>query len=44
MMALLFTLGFQPMMPRLLLCFALIGHALDIVGIDVFTMVYLGAH
>jgi cytochrome o ubiquinol oxidase subunit 3 len=44
MMAQLFTLGPQPMVQRRLLCFALFWHALDIVWIDVFTMVYLGAH
>jgi cytochrome o ubiquinol oxidase subunit III len=37
------TLGFQPMVSRRLFCFALFWHALDIVWIGVFTIVYLGA-
>jgi cytochrome o ubiquinol oxidase subunit 3 len=38
------TLGFQPMVTRRFLCFSLFWHALDIVWIGVFTIVYLGAH
>jgi len=38
------TLGFLPMVSRRLLCFALFWHALDIVWVGVFTIVYLGAH
>jgi cytochrome o ubiquinol oxidase subunit 3 len=38
------TLGFQPMVQRRLFCFGLFWHALDIVWIGVFTIVYLGAH
>ena len=37
------TLGFQPMVGRRLFCFALFWHALDIVWVGVFTIVYLGA-
>jgi len=37
------TLGFQPMIGRRFFCFALFWHALDIVWIGVFTIVYLGA-
>jgi len=37
------TLGFQPMVKRRLYCFGLFWHALDIVWIGVFTIVYLGA-
>ncbi len=44
MVAQLFTLGFQPMVQRRFFCFALFWHALDIVWIGVFTIVYLGAH
>lgn len=44
MLAQLATLGFQPMVQRRFLCFALFWHALDIVWIGVFTIVYLGAH
>ncbi len=44
MMAQVATLGFQPMVVRRLLCFSLFWHALDIVWIGVFTIVYLGAH
>jgi cytochrome o ubiquinol oxidase subunit III len=40
----LLTLGFQPMVRRRLFCFGLFWHALDIVWIGVFTIVYLGAH
>jgi cytochrome o ubiquinol oxidase subunit III len=36
-------LGFLPMMTRRLLCFSLFWHALDLVWIGVFTIVYLGA-
>src|SRR6204780_4921055 len=38
------TLGFQPMVSRRLFCFGLFWHALDIVWIGVFTIVYLGVH
>jgi cytochrome o ubiquinol oxidase subunit 3 len=38
------TLGFRPMVMRRMLCFSLFWHALDIVWIGVFTVVYLGAH
>jgi cytochrome o ubiquinol oxidase subunit 3 len=38
------TLGFRPMVLRRLRCFSLFWHALDIVWIGVFTIVYLGAH
>jgi cytochrome o ubiquinol oxidase subunit 3 len=37
------TLGFRPQIVRRLLCFTLFWHALDIVWIGVFTIVYLGA-
>ncbi len=37
-------LGFRPMVVRRMLCFSLFWHALDIVWIGVFTVVYLGAH
>lgn len=37
------TLGLQPMVSRRFFCFALFWHALDIVWIGVFTIVYLGA-
>ena len=37
------TLGFQPMVARRFFCFSLFWHALDIVWIGVFTIVYLGA-
>jgi cytochrome o ubiquinol oxidase subunit III len=43
MMAQVATLGFRPMVVRRMLCFALFWHALDIVWIGVFTIVYLGA-
>jgi cytochrome o ubiquinol oxidase subunit III len=43
MFAQLLTLGFQPMVQRRFFCFALFWHALDIVWIGVFTIVYLGA-
>jgi cytochrome o ubiquinol oxidase subunit 3 len=38
------TLRFQPMVRRRFFCFSLFWHALDIVWIGVFTIVYLGAH
>ena len=38
------TLGFSPVVERRLLCFSLFWHALDIVWIGVFTIVYLGAY
>ena len=38
------TLGFQPMVGRRFFCFALFWHALDIVWVGVFSIVYLGAH
>jgi cytochrome o ubiquinol oxidase subunit 3 len=38
------TFGFQPMVTRRFICFSLFWHALDIVWIGVFTIVYLGAH
>jgi cytochrome o ubiquinol oxidase subunit 3 len=44
MMAQISTIGFRPMVVRRLLCFSLFWHALDIVWIGVFTVVYLGAH
>lgn len=37
------TLGFLPTVQRRFFCFALFWHALDIVWIGVFTIVYLGA-
>ena len=37
------TLGFHPMVRRRLYCFSLYWHALDIVWVGVFTIVYLGA-
>jgi cytochrome o ubiquinol oxidase subunit 3 len=37
------TLGFRPMVSRRFFCFGLFWHALDIVWIGVFTIVYLGA-
>jgi cytochrome o ubiquinol oxidase subunit III len=37
------TLGFQPMVSRRFFCFALFWHALDIVWVGVFSIVYLGA-
>jgi len=37
------TLGFHPMVGRRFFCFSLFWHALDIVWIGVFTIVYLGA-
>jgi cytochrome o ubiquinol oxidase subunit III len=44
MMAQVGTLGFRPMVVRRMVCFSLFWHALDIVWIGVFTVVYLGAH
>src|SRR5271169_2620845 len=38
------TIGFAPMVVRRLFCFSLFWHALDIVWIGVFTVVYLGAY
>lgn len=38
------TLGFEPMVTRRIYCFGLFWHALDIVWIGVFTIVYLGAN
>jgi len=38
------TLGWQPKVIDRLACFSLFWHALDIVWIGVFTIVYLGAH
>jgi len=43
MMAQVATLGFLPIVVRRLLCFVLFWHALDIVWVGVFTIVYLGA-
>ena len=43
MMAQVATLGFLPIVVRRLACFVLFWHALDIVWIGVFTIVYLGA-
>jgi cytochrome o ubiquinol oxidase subunit 3 len=43
MMAQVGTLGFRPMVVRRIVCFTLFWHALDIVWIGVFTVVYLGA-
>jgi len=37
------TFGFEPMVRRRFVCFALFWHALDIVWVGVFTIVYLGA-
>ena len=44
MVAQVFTLGWRPMVVDRLACFSLFWHALDIVWIGVFTIVYLGAH
>jgi cytochrome o ubiquinol oxidase subunit 3 len=38
------TLGWRPTVLNRLACFGLFWHALDIVWIGVFTIVYLGAH
>jgi len=43
MMAQVATLGFSRNVVRRLLCFSLFWHALDIVWVGVFTVVYLGA-
>ena len=43
MVAQVFTLGWRPFVLGRLVCFALFWHALDIVWIGVFTIVYLGA-
>ncbi|SKA20215.1 cytochrome o ubiquinol oxidase subunit 3 [Enhydrobacter aerosaccus] len=43
MVAQIATLGFRPHIVRRLFCFSLFWHALDIVWIGVFTIVYLGA-
>ena len=44
MMAQVATLGWHPLVLGRLACFSLFWHALDIVWIGVFTIVYLGAH
>jgi cytochrome o ubiquinol oxidase subunit 3 len=44
MMAQVATLGFRPIVVQRMVCFSLFWHALDIVWIGVFTVVYLGAH
>jgi cytochrome o ubiquinol oxidase subunit III len=41
MMAQVFTKGFRPDIQRRIMCFALFWHALDIIWIAVFTIVYL---
>jgi cytochrome o ubiquinol oxidase subunit 3 len=43
MMLQIATLGLRPMVTRRFFCFGLFWHALDIVWIGVFTIVYLGA-
>jgi cytochrome o ubiquinol oxidase subunit 3 len=43
MMLQIATLGFRPMVRQRFFCFGLFWHALDIVWIGVFTIVYLGA-
>lgn len=43
MLAQIATLGFSPAVVRRMLCFSLFWHAIDIVWIGVFTVVYLGA-
>jgi cytochrome o ubiquinol oxidase subunit 3 len=43
MVAQVATLGYSPMVMGRLVCFSLFWHALDIVWIGVFTVVYLGA-
>jgi cytochrome o ubiquinol oxidase subunit 3 len=43
MLAQIATLGFAPKVMRRMLCFSLFWHALDIVWVGVFTVVYLGA-
>jgi cytochrome o ubiquinol oxidase subunit 3 len=42
MLAQLHTLGFRPVVLHRIICFSLFWHALDIVWIGVFTIVYLG--
>ena len=45
MMAQVFTKGFRPDIQRRILCFALFWHALDIIWVSLFTVVYLmGVH
>jgi cytochrome o ubiquinol oxidase subunit III len=45
MMAQVFTKGFRPEILRRMLCFSLFWHALDIIWVALFTVVYmLGAH
>jgi cytochrome o ubiquinol oxidase subunit 3 len=44
MMVQVATLGFRPVVRQRFFCFGLFWHALDIVWIGVFTIVYLGAH
>jgi cytochrome o ubiquinol oxidase subunit III len=44
MMAQIATLGLKPKVVGRLACFSLFWHALDLVWIGVFTIVYLGAH
>ena len=44
MMLQITTIGLHPMVRRRLFCFGLFWHALDIVWVGVFTIVYLGAH
>jgi cytochrome o ubiquinol oxidase subunit 3 len=41
MMAQLWVKGFRPQVLRRLMCFNLFWHALDIVWVGIFTMVYL---
>jgi cytochrome o ubiquinol oxidase subunit 3 len=43
MMAQIATLGLRPKVAQRLVCFSLFWHALDLVWIGVFTIVYLGA-
>ncbi|HEY6642639.1 cytochrome o ubiquinol oxidase subunit III [Povalibacter sp.] len=43
MLAQIATLGWRPMVRQRLFCFGLFWHALDIVWVGVFTIVYLGA-
>jgi cytochrome o ubiquinol oxidase subunit III len=43
MMAQIATLGLKPKVAQRLMCFSLFWHALDLVWIGVFTIVYLGA-
>lgn len=43
MLAQIATLGLRPLVQNRLFCFALFWHALDIVWVGVFTIVYLGA-